>query len=412
MQVAPPSPSPLNQSVDLAHSDFVALVETINLFTSPASATQATSPQGGAESATFGLKISSRILTLRIAEDEIDPAPLAYIFAVRDPLVEIYNSTVSDVARLYIGLLASDISLYERPANEDSGTRDMFSCKGARVPQTASAVPLLHRTSLEKSWISSNFQRSKHRVLSVKFLSSEELLPDNFPSHKSSAIHISLRDMTYRFDPAPRWHTKIPKFFSLTSSGTSTPSGESQQPVQTSTTFGQTHLSVSIQKLMLDFCQPELPTTPSQSRLIVSLGLLTVNSTFISNTPRIGIKIKLSDVSLRVSNKLLQDARWEQSPLGPNGVYLEESGEVGGTNLDLDSFFDLHGLVIMSTFDHLECRIDLNSDQKNKYTSGQAIAPVVAIEATAGVCCLYGCADSLLVLTVCPPSLQSPLTSG
>jgi hypothetical protein len=298
-----------------------------------------------------------------------------------------------------MGLLASDISLYERLVRDPPATQNPFSCKGARVPENASTVPLIHRTSLEKSWISSNFQRSKHRVLSVRYLSSEELRPESFPSHKSSAIHISLKDMTYRFDPAPRWHTQIPRFFSLTSLD-SPPPVESPQHSHAVTTFGQTHLSVSVQKLMLDFCQPHLPAPSSQSRLIVSLGLLTVNSTLISNTPRIGIKIKVSDVSLRLSNRLHQEASWEQSPLGVTGVYLEEFEEAGDSNLDLDSFFDVHGLVIMSTFDHLECRIDLNSDQRNKHVLGHPSAPVVAVEATAGVCCLYGCADSLLVLTV------------
>jgi hypothetical protein len=353
------------------------------------------SSQERSDSNNFGIKIFSHLLTLRILEDdEAEDAPFAYRFAIRDPVVEVYHSKVGEVFKQYIGLLASDISLYESPA-EDSLSAPQ-SCKGARVEENFSRVPLLHRTSLEQSWISSNFQRSKHRVLSVRFLSSEELQVDAFASHKSSAIHISLRDITYRFHAAPVWFSRIPKFFTLPMTETTLPTLDSPKR---SSPFGQTHLSISIQKLFIDFCQPDLPNS-SQSRLVLNLGLLTVNSTLISNTPRVGVKIKVSDVSLRVSNKLLLDPTWEQSPLGPQGIYEEELEEAVGKNLDLDTFLDVHGLVIMSTLDHLECRIDLNSDQRNKHFADQPRAPVVAVEATAGLCCLYGCADSLLVLTV------------
>jgi hypothetical protein len=360
----------------------------------------ASSSQDRSDSNGFGIKIFSRLLTLRIMEDDETDGPLAYRFAVRDPVVEVYNSTVPDVFRQYIGLLASDISLYESPT-QDSSPRAPQSCKGARVQENFSRVPFLHRTSLEQSWISSNFQRSKHRVLSVRFLSTEELQSDSCGSHKSSVIHVSLRDMTYRFHAAPLWFSRIPKFFTLAES--SEPTAAAAESPQRSSPFGQTHLHISIQKFLVDFCQPDLPNS-SQSRLILNLGLLTVNSTLISNTPRVGIKIKVSDVSLRVSNKLLQNPNLEQSPLGPNGVYEEEIEEtVVERNLDLDTFLDVHGLVIMSTLDHLECRIDLNSDQRNKHFADQPRAPVVAVEATAGLCCLYGCADSLLVLTVREP---------
>lgn len=361
----------------------MAFVATIGLFSS-----DSTSPPTSPGGSSIGIKISSRSLTLNISEDDSSTLPFTYIIAIRDPLVEVYKSSVSDMTKQFIGLMASDISLFELPFGGTVGANDNYS-RGARVPENFARVPFLHRTSLEQSW-KSNFQRSKHRVLSVRYLCSEEIHADSFPSHKVSSLHIALKDMTYRFHASPVWFKKIPQYFTLTSHA-------SPVSPDRSSSFGQTHLNISVQKFMIDFCQPHLP-----SRLILSLGLLTVNSTIVSNAPRIGIKLKVSDVSVRLSNRLLLDSKWEQSPLGPHGLYEEELHEVdGGSLIDIDSFYDIHALVIMSTFDHLECRIDLNSDQKNKHFSGdQPRVPVIALEANAGLCCLYGCADSLLVLSV------------
>lgn len=358
----------------------------IGLFISDKSSSPS-SPEARPATINFGIKISSRSLTINLSEDDKNTeSQYTYIFAIRDPLVEYYKSTVSDMAKQYIGLLASDISLYEMSTVEVLAI-EKVSGRGARVPENYSRVPLLHRTSLEQSW-KSNFERSKHRVLSVRFASSEELNSHSFPSHQVSSLHISLKDMTYRFHASPVWFTKIPQFFIMSSNASSSSSDRNSS-------FGQTHLNISIQKFMIDFCQPQI-----SSRLILIIGLLTLNSTLVSNTPRIGIKLKVSDVSVRLSNKLLLETKWEQSPLGPQSLYEEEL-EMNEDEIDLDTFFDVHTLVIMSTFDHLECRLDLNSDQRNKHFFGdQPRVPVVALEANAGLCCLYGCADSLLVLTV------------
>jgi hypothetical protein len=127
----------------------------------------------------FGITISSHILTLRISQDEglncstpppgsmeeeeegESKGPLCYCLAVKDPLVEVYNcSSPLEGFKQYVGLMASDISLYEMStARAESGGGRAESCRGARFfdsnPRLAPpdvyqmyGIPFIHRTSL------------------------------------------------------------------------------------------------------------------------------------------------------------------------------------------------------------------------------------------------------------------------
>jgi hypothetical protein len=325
---------------------------------------------------------------------------------------------------------------------------------GAGAPGTSSSG-VFSRSGLVD--MNSVLSRSKHRALSVRVLVSEE--PSTFMpspvkgsggganasqvlSLKSTHIHISLRDMTYRFDPLSKWFNRIPELFAPRAqdgkAGTGAGSKEESVGGQTAVTeFGKTRLSISVHKLLVDFCQPKLTAyAGAESRLLLSIGSLQLSSTLVSNSPRVSLKLGVHDVSIRIGNRLLRNALLEQSPVDVDGRYIEEYSseldvqddregrdigigiasskwrqhEPAELPIDFDSFLDCHGIVTMGNIDHLDCRLDLNStytppptspdrrhmgpqEEKNQYVA-------VAFEATAGTCFFFGCADSLHLLTV------------
>lgn len=457
------------------------------------------------QAAAFGITVSSHILTLRISQDEVlncsTPAegesdtrdgeseskgPLCYCLAVKDPLVEVYNSsTPLEGFKQYVGLMASDLSLYEMStARAEKGGGRAESCQGARFfdtnPDLAPpdayqmyGVPFIHRTSLETSWMTENvslptpvsgtstsgvlsrsgivdmnsvLSRSKHRALSVRVLVSEE--PSTFMfstvkevsgintsqmlSLKSTHVHITLRDMTYRFDPLSRWFNRIPELFSppVTAEKPTDATEGSGGQITSVTEYGKTRLNISVQKLLVDFCQPKLATyIGAESRLLLSIGSLQLSSTLVSNSPRVSLNLGVCDVSIRIGNRLLRNRLLEQSPVDVDGRYIEEyAAESGAPSrngialdrgrqhelldlpMDFDSFIDAHGIVTMGNIDHLDCRLDLNSTYKRPPFSPSRKVMVqedeisqyvaVSFEATAGTCFFFGCADSLNLLTV------------
>lgn len=460
----------------------------------------------------FGIKVSSHILTLRISQDVgvnctsaaaasgcsneaggiHSMGPLCYSLAVKDPLVEVYNATsVAEGFKQYVGLMASDISLYEMASSQaEAGGGRAESCQGARFwdintdsdrgPHDMHNIPFIHRTSLETSWMTENVKiptsqssgsgmsgsrsnimsksalvhmnsvlsRSKHRALGVRVLICEEpSAPMQSPRRrgasqmmtmKSTHIHISLRDMTYRIDPLSRWFNRIPELFTNIGTSEDSPPSPSQAPevaassTSLTTEFNRTRLSISVQKLLVDFCQPKLSAYEgAESRLLLSIGNLQLSSTLVSNSPRVGLKLLVNDVSIRIGNRLLRNPLLEQSPVDVDGRYIEEylledeSHRVSGRrdishqhqqplvlSLDFDSFIDVHQIVTMGNIDHLECKLDLNAAYKapplspdKKYLQGSITqnsdkCVAVSFEATAGTLFLYGCADSLHLLAV------------
>mmetsp|Transcript_23429 Transcript_23429/g.34384 ORF Transcript_23429/g.34384 Transcript_23429/m.34384 type:complete len:2514 (+) Transcript_23429:183-7724(+) len=412
----------------------------------------------------LGVRVSSDVLTVRLSQDAglncSNPAdsdsnrdaskpqmqgPLCYCLSVRQPLLEVYSSSSNvDGFKQYVGLMASDLSLYEMSTSEaEGGCGRGDLCKGARfwevdgTSQTLHNIPFIHRTSLETSWMgeakgtpdgtrretSGVFQRPTHRVLSARIIVCEE--PSTFTrasslsvsqalALKTTHIHLSLCDMTYRFDPFSRWFSRIPELFSQDAYVGSGPSPETPPPV---TQFGKTRITVSVRKLLVDICQPHLHPSDkadnkrrAESRMLISVGHLGLSSTLVSNSPRIGLKLSVKDLSLRVGNVLTRDPKLEQSPVDICGMYPEEytshsdversTRTTNSLTIDFDSFLDSHSIVRMGTVDYLDCRLDLNS----MYRRGRADltasrGPVaMAFELAGGTCFFYGCADSLRVL--------------
>lgn len=221
-----------------------------------------------------------------------------------------------------------------------------------------------------------------------------------------------------------------------TSAGISSMSSMSSPTVSV---FGRTRLNLSVSKLMIDCCQPDRTEeqlqrqlsltkskyrpsfpgngtntsadsctstrkkttekmskyqqntrTPSvDSRILLSLGRVSVSSTLVTNSNRVALSATVTDASVRVSNKLLRTPPStssrvrkingpvsrciEQSPVDILGYYIEETYQLSSTKqqqhyqmtddltIDFDSYVDVHGLVLMGSLDRCAVKIHLNT---------------------------------------------------
>ena len=295
-------------------------------------------------------------------------------------------------------------------------------------------------------------------------------------SLRNTSFDLCLSDMTYRFDPTSVWFQHFPAIFdpigstdiipTTTTTTTTTTTSDSDGDIPASSTssssssspavsvFGRTRLHLSVNKLLVDCCQPDRTeevlrhrlslthqpsssspssasyeekshsqshghkssrqgkkgkhhqhhqhSPPADSRILLSLGGVSVSSTLVTNSNRVALSASVSDASVRVSNKLLRTPRHlsadtttftsssrgerivgpisrclEQSPVDICGYYIEEtyqqSGGGGGTGtaagpggqsdltIDFDSFVDVHGLVLMGALDRCGVKIHLNT---------------------------------------------------
>lgn len=231
--------------------------------------------------------------------------------------------------------------------------------------------------------------------LSVPVVSSSSL--------RNTSFDLCLSDMTYRFDPHSMWFQYFPEIFDPIGStdiipgkrsGSSSDSGAANvsdkdcesfvgPSVATINVFGRTRLSASVNKLLIDCCQPdntedqllrrmnlthkissssppvdgmgndggrqrrhsETHIPPADSRILLSIGKVAVSSTLVTNSNRVALSANLSDASIRVSNKLVRESLpsgatesgrggnsvgpvgrcIEQSPVDILGYYIEET---------------------------------------------------------------------------------------
>ncbi len=154
--------------------------------------------------------------------------------------------------------------------------------------------------------------------------------------------------------------------------------------------FEKTVIDVRVRDCLVDYC------------CLLTLGLLTVASTIVSNSPRFALKFKVSGLALHLSNRL---------PLAPPGsVYSVVALDVAvGTSerrnageqqqlaqdLDLDRFFLAHGFVEFLTVDHMDNSVVVNHSDLE----------ALAIHSTMGTCCMTACVDSLELFAVREPHL-------
>jgi len=272
-------------------------------------------------------------------------------------------------------------------------------------------------------------------------------------SLRNTSFDLCLSDMTYRFDPHSMWFQHFPEIFdpigstdivpckpcgtdSQDGSGGAAKSGDGVGGVggasaATVNIFGRTRLSLSVNKLLIDCCQPDnteeqllkrlsqthkIPSQPRhaegtgssgsgrkrrhshshipsiESRILLSVGKVSVSSTLVTNSNRVALSATLSDASVRVSNKLIRRSSVgkhglpkvgnaagpvgsciEQSPVDILGYYIEETygsskpssrsarPTLDDLTIDFDTYVDVHGFVLMGALDRFQIQIHLNT---------------------------------------------------
>lgn len=172
---------------------------------------------------------------------------------------------------------------------------------------------------------------------------------------------------------------------------------ESPTPV----TYRMTTISILVSRFMVDYCCPLTP-----SRVLFSVGILSLDSNMNSISTQVKLKFKVHDVALHLSNRLndRHHGYLEQAPLiGRSGEYEYPSGIGSNTGVvtrrrqsmhvqqitEMDIFLDTHMFVQLCTLDFIDLIVTINDN-----FSGAALC----IGSTVGVCCMYACLDSLNIL--------------
>jgi hypothetical protein len=156
----------------------------------------------------------------------------------------------------------------------------------------------------------------------------------------------------------------------------------SPSPPSVTIPFEITKISIRARKCLIDYCCEETP-----SRVILSVGLIRLSSTLVSNSPRVGLKFQVRDVGLYLSNRLMRNDELEQSPLN---MLAHRDAPVAGAPIDFDQFLDVHAFVQLFTVDHVELMVTLHGDNR---------VPL-SVQMNIGLCCIYACMDTLDVLSV------------
>jgi hypothetical protein len=375
--------------------------------------------------------------------------PLSYTLAVRDVTLEVfYNTSPSqELITRYFSLKAGDVSFYEMPVSiAELGGGIGGNCIGARTWTNLEElkanvqIPLIHRTSLESNADFGGVKMESDRthnnnVFCMQILITEEIIPDHLKTFsppllksymstvRNTSLHVSLRNVTYRFDPMSKWYVNLPALFDGKSYGSLAASDPQLSKLSKLDQFGVSKISVTVRKLMVDICIPDLSppvssqtnaskdfvpnpthTSPMSSRLLLSIGVFTIKSTLVTNATRIGMKLSFKDVSVQIGNTLNRDNKAiEQWPLDVNGMYQEElSGYVDNQKLlDMDRFIDVHHMITMGSIDFMDSKIDLNSAlPQSLVTEEPHESAAISVLCQWGVCSFFGCADSLRLLMV------------
>lgn len=292
----------------------------------------------------------------------------------------------------------------------------------------------MRQFSVAPSISSQNSERQPH-VFGFQLLMTDEIpSKGNDLGTRSMAFHMDFQDVSLRFDPTSSWIMRAVELLTPLTPAQQLEARENRRlkrdkmlrkeqlrkgidpsllcqkdrdnthnqsvgktdhsapspKVSSSKIFEVTRVSVSVRKCLIDYgCQLQ------NSRILVSVGLLTMSSTIVSSSPSFRLKFVVEDFNLFLSNKLLDDASPEQTPLRRFGTseraraMQPQSYQKSTVALDFDTFIDAHSFVQIATVDRLENIVSFLD------SSGVALA----LRFTLNQCCMYGCVDSLDVLS-------------
>lgn len=386
-----------------------------------------------------------------------------YILSTREPLIEFYQSFIPKnsgeklQSHIFFGLEVENLSAFELTDEQmkNASCGSGISAIGVRVGPNAHNIPIVHVTTFARDWqtdddntsgnksiigsivgasASQAANGSRNWTLSVGALITEDKVLNTL----STSLHLDFQDVTIRYDPLSRWlfnlidiltpltlKELIPSF-NHGKSMTAKPINPSalQSPIET------LHLRVTVRQALLDYCAVIRPIKNengevlnsgtdfgasseyiSAPRMLVSLGKLVVGTTIISKSHQLGLKIGVSDISLRLTNSILRDNRFELVPLGVNGVFstIGQNTQLNDRNeifrpccRYFEDFIDAHAFVRMGKIRKIEMMLRINGGIKLGQSGEEIDDDSGRIDIAATVDDIYccGCADSLNILGV------------
>lgn len=339
------------------------------------------------------------------------------------PVIEIYSGD-NDA---YISIISEDFAMFE----DTSSDHDLLG-------DDAMSSPFLHRTTLHFNRNYDNpgnpekmnnllngagfftyapsISKMKNKsngiyphVFSVQILLTDEYLGDSTDSTtvkqsdtmKTMRFHMDFQDVTLRYNPASNWLLQVVDIL------TPVPIGKNYEVLKlkenkkkykppsrsknsANSPYERTIVSTRIRKGLIDY-----QCLPLNSRSIISVGMLKMSATIVSNCDAFNLKFTLTDFGYYLSNTI--STTYEQSPINRYGKHPgnddNKSMKAGGSTLlqrylDYDRFIDECNLIQLITIDNLETLVSFQT------STGVALLLSINI----GVCYVYACLDSLTLL--------------
>lgn len=395
---------------------------------------------------------------------------LTYVLSTREPLIEFYTSRIPKPnsssggceSQIFVGLEVENVSVFEISDSQmnDPQCASGISTVGVRVGAGAYNIPIVHVTTFARDWMVAEEDQvspstsdmnavtsssiiagiptaSRNWTLSISALITE----DKTLNSLNTLLHIDFQDITVRYDPLSLWLQNvidivtpltlkelIPGYDSRIATPNTHLSKASKDKIKP--LLETLHLRVSVRQGLLDYCaikRPILgpsgevldkgtvfdgPGPISAPRVLVSLGKLTVGTTFVSTSHQFGLKIGVHDISLRLTNNIIKDNRFELVPLDINGVLSTHGlmAQLVARKIDsfrpccryFEDFIDVHAFVRMGKIRKMQIMLRLNGGVKKIGPMEVLDDESEKIDLSATIDDVYfcGCADSLNILAV------------
>lgn len=381
-------------------------------------------------------------------------AKLKLCVSIRDPMVELYSVQ----HQLFVGIKANDLSMYEMTPNEhkmlvEEGfnfhrPRDLF---GVRIGDQKHRVPFIRRAFVpvddsQAKLASSSFHRallSDHSKYGNAFevrlcLTHDEDRLKNIAAVKSVHFFIDFYDILLNHDPASTWLFKLVKIMTpqtalqmiesnfedvfdalLTYRGQLSETDSAfiksvQRLLSTGSTgpetllaskfsdtgsrkivmvpFEITKVSVRVRDSLLDFCH-----AGNDSRILLSVSLIAVSSTIVSNSDRVTLKLSLTGLTFYACNRIATGKR-AKSTSGENTLATSSivtspqkiSQQQVSERSKLRDWMNENDFVNLLDIDYLTNLVILNESERDP----------LSLKFTIGTCTIGGCFDSLLLFKV------------
>lgn len=357
--------------------------------------------------AAFGMRFHVSMANIRLAQDNKsidgpDADPFVYCLAILHPTIMVYASPCC----MCLNIKAVDLGVFEMQwsdhvallkhlqGNGSSAAAEelheaYWQGVGPRYGSHKYCIPFIHRTTLHCPWDHA-VDEAKDNPFGSHVFDFQLMLSDENSDvtalaglvTKSMELHLTLQDVTIRYDPSSVWLLKI---MELLTPAPPPVSAETEAKTATPEAYRVTKVGILVSRFMIDYASPQTP-----SRCLFSVGLLTLACQVVSTSPQIGFKFTVHDVALHLSNSCNDrlHPELEQHPLDATCARFQCKNKVLA---DVDSFMDAHDMVQLCTFDFIELVVVMH----DKRTGAGLL-----ISTNIGVCCLYACIDSLNVFTV------------